>query len=307
MNKPIDYKQYDARWAGNDYSAKGEKKTIKSSGCGVTCAAMVIATLKNNGITPADTARYSLKHGYKALNQGTYYTYFVSQFKEYGIKCMMLNNDSCYHNSKHSAHKRALKALEKGNMVIAVMGAGLWTSGGHYVLAYGVSNNKVYINDCASASQDRHCNTVKRWQNEVKHYWIIEVPNVTVTTKCRLYKKDDTIHGSYEVQKKGDVDIFIKDCGNGWSIVRHDNNTGYLKNTCLNKKGLSSYDKCIVTKKAAIRKKNSVKSGKYGTAAVGAEFRVVYRGKNWHQIKYKYKGKMIDAYISAKKVKILSK
>lgn len=46
---------------------------------------MVIATLKDKNVTPVTTAEWSMAHGYKALNQGTYYTYFLPQFNQYGI------------------------------------------------------------------------------------------------------------------------------------------------------------------------------------------------------------------------------
>ena len=87
MVQPIYYMQTDSRWKNHNYSASGEKKTIGSSGCGVACSAMVIATLKDKNVTPVHTAEWSMTHGYKALNQGTYYTYFVPQFKEYGFEC----------------------------------------------------------------------------------------------------------------------------------------------------------------------------------------------------------------------------
>ena len=77
--KPVSYLQTDSKWKNHNYSAKGENKTIGSSGCGVTAAAMVIATLKDNNVTPITTAEWSMAHGYKALNQGTYYTYFVPE------------------------------------------------------------------------------------------------------------------------------------------------------------------------------------------------------------------------------------
>ena len=47
MIQPIYYMQTDSRWKNHNYSASGEKKTIGSSGCGVACSAMVIATLKD--------------------------------------------------------------------------------------------------------------------------------------------------------------------------------------------------------------------------------------------------------------------
>lgn len=126
--KPISYLQTDLKWKNHNYSAKGEKKTIGSAGCGVTVAAMVIATLKDRNVTPITTAEWSMEHGYKALNQGTYYTYFVPQFNQYDITCKRLNQSNLYGKSSSSAHTEALNALRKGNWVIACMGKGNWTS-----------------------------------------------------------------------------------------------------------------------------------------------------------------------------------
>ena len=143
MIQPIYYMQTDSRWKNQNYSAPGEKKTIGSSGCGVACSAMVIATLKDKNITPVDTANWSMTHGYKALNQGTYYTYFVPQFKEYGIECKRLNTSNLYGKSSSTAHTEALNALKNSDWVIACMGKGNWTSSGHFVLVYGYENGYV--------------------------------------------------------------------------------------------------------------------------------------------------------------------
>ena len=61
-NRPVKYLQTDKRWGALDYSAKGEKTNIAKSGCGPTCAAMVIATLKDKSVTPKETAAWSKKH-----------------------------------------------------------------------------------------------------------------------------------------------------------------------------------------------------------------------------------------------------
>ena len=58
--KPVSYLQTDPKWKNHNYSAKGESKTIGSSGCGVTVAAMVIATLKDKNVTPITTAEWSM-------------------------------------------------------------------------------------------------------------------------------------------------------------------------------------------------------------------------------------------------------
>jgi len=175
--KPISYLQTDPKWKNHNYSAKGEKKTIGSSGCGVTAAAMVIATLKDKNVTPVTTAEWSMEHGYKALNQGTYYTYFVPQFKQYGIMCRQLNSSNLYGKSSSSAHTEALNALKTGNWVIACMGKGHWTSSGHFILLYKYENGYIFINDPASTKADRIKNTWDLFAKQVKYMWIIDVPD----------------------------------------------------------------------------------------------------------------------------------
>ncbi len=177
MKQPIYYMQTDPRWASHNYSAKGEHKTIGSSGCGITCSAMVIATLSDKKVTPIDTADWSMAHGYKICNQGTAYAYFVPQFKVYNINSKQLNTSSLYHNPKSSIHAQVINELKKGNLVIACMGSGNWTSGGHYILAYNIKGSNVYINDPNSKKENRLVANITTWQNEVKYYWVIQVPN----------------------------------------------------------------------------------------------------------------------------------
>ena len=177
MNKPISYLQTDARWSYNDYSVLGKEKTnIYVSGCAPTCTAMVIASLKDKSVTPATCAAWSVQHGYKAVGAGTYNTFFVPMLAAYGIKATYLP-EYCYHNLSHKNHTKVKEALKAGKLVIANAGPGLWTSGGHFILAYGLDDdNNVYINDPASTKAVRLKNTFDTFAYQMKYYWIIEVP-----------------------------------------------------------------------------------------------------------------------------------
>lgn len=176
--RPIDYKQTDPRWGKNDYSAAGEKTTIAAAGCGPTCMAMVIATLANIAITPADTAKWSKEHGFKACKQGTFYTYFLPQGKVFGIELERVNlaNLKAVSNRKQY-HDIALEAIKNGDMVICCMGPGHWTKGGHYILWYGLNSTNALISDPASSEVSRLNAPLSLLQSEVKYYWIVRVPN----------------------------------------------------------------------------------------------------------------------------------
>lgn len=174
MNKqPVKYLQTDPRWKKLPYQVKGETATIGGSGCGPTAAAMAIETITGQTFTPVDACKWSVDHGYKALNAGTYYSYFVPQFKAFGIDCKQLLGSSLHNRPDHPIHDQVKRYLEEGYYVIALMGPGTWTSGGHYILLWWW-DDKVRINDSASTKDKRLNGDPETFKREVKQYWLID-------------------------------------------------------------------------------------------------------------------------------------
>ena len=181
MIRPAYYSQNDARWKSKPYTSIGDKsQTIGSSGCGPSCAAMVIQTLRKIGITPVETCDWSVKHGYRTASQGTEWGYFVPQFAEYGISARMTYS---FEDTK--------KALSAGKMVIGRAKKGLWTSGGHYILGWGLEQGNVYINDPNSTTPSKCCALVSHWDAEVTPFWIVEedIKGMTYQEWCEYLKK----------------------------------------------------------------------------------------------------------------------
>lgn len=174
--KPVSYFQTDARWKNISYSARGESTTIGRAGCGPTAMAMVLATWVDKSITPRTEAAWALDHGYKYPHQGTAYTYFAAAAKRYGLTCKQITPAYIYGNANSPYHAQVKAALDNGDLVIACMGKGLWTSSGHYVLVYGISGNVVYINDPASSRVVRTQGSYALFKRQVKLYWIIKNP-----------------------------------------------------------------------------------------------------------------------------------
>lgn len=174
MNKqPVYYMQTDSRWRNKPYRVSGENTTIGDSGCGPTCAAMLIETLTGKTFTPLDACNWAMKKGYKALNQGTYYSYFVPQFKAFGIECIRLNTANVYGNSKAAVHDQAFSLLKQGYYLIACMGKGRWTSSGHYIVVWW-QDGKVRINDPNSTKDTRINGDIQAFRSQVKYYWAID-------------------------------------------------------------------------------------------------------------------------------------
>lgn len=180
--KPVSYFQVDKRWKNLPYRVPGEKATIGDSGCGPTSAAMLIETIAGKKFTPVDACKWSVDHGYKALKAGTYYSYFTPQFKEFGIECWQLSWTNVYHRPKHGVHDRAFDYLKRGYYLIALMKKGTWTTGGHFVVVYGVdeTKRKVYINDPASTRSNRVVGNLDTFRNEAAYYWIVDGRSLNV-------------------------------------------------------------------------------------------------------------------------------
>lgn len=176
MDKPTSYLQTDPRWANVDYSAKGEKTTIGKSGCGPTAMAMVLATWADKSVTPKSECAWALAHGYKAPHQGTYYGYFAPAAKRFGLTCKMLNGVTLYGKPDSPYHAQAKAAVDRGDLVIACMGRGLWTSSGHFVLVWKIDGNTIYINDPASTRTVRTQGDYSLFKQQVKYYFVVKKP-----------------------------------------------------------------------------------------------------------------------------------
>lgn len=174
--RPVSYLQIDPRWRYNDYSTSGEKTTIGASGCGPTSMAMVLATWADPKVDPVSECAWALAHGYKAPHSGTYYGYFEPAGARYGLNVTRLNHSNIYGNSTSSYHAQAKAAIERGDLVIACMGKGNWTSSGHYVLVWEIQGNTIYINDPASTKLSRTQGDYSLFKRQVKYYWVISKP-----------------------------------------------------------------------------------------------------------------------------------
>ena len=189
MNKqPVLYLQKDPRWKNLPYRAPGEESTIGSAGCGPTCAAMLIQTLTGKTFTPEDACRWSVEHGYKALRQGTYYAYFKPQFAAFGIPCDQLSWASTYGKPYHENHERALKMLQDGYYLIALMNKGNWTSSGHFIVVWW-ADSKIRINDPNSTRDIRVNGDPNDFRSQVKYYWWVDARSYN-------HKEDDMMNGA---------------------------------------------------------------------------------------------------------------
>lgn len=207
MIEPILYMQTDSRWnniryaTGNNDRVGREIATIGNSGCGPSCMAMVISTLTGQEVTPKDTCAWALAHYYKATNQGTYYKYFSPQGEVYGISVQQMNYQNNYKTDTkytYNLRTRVLTELHDGNWVIAVMGPSIWTTSGHFVLAwYCDDDDYVYIKDPYNTKQNCSKAYKRTFLDAVKYFWLVDVKGYTKQgDDCVVENKPINIFGT---------------------------------------------------------------------------------------------------------------
>ena len=159
--KPVDYKQADKRWGKKSYTSCGNKnQTIANSGCGPTSMADILATWKDSRITPIETCDYSLKHGFRTKNSGTAWGFFKSIAAAYKFTKFV--------QTKSMATAR--EAIRSGALVVASMGPGYWTKGGHYICLWKTDGTYMYANDPASSVRKKQ--KLGKFEQERKQFFI---------------------------------------------------------------------------------------------------------------------------------------
>ena len=128
--------QIDNRWKNYPYTVTNNKsQTIGKSGCGVATAAMIIDSIVGN-VSVTELADVFVKYGYRSPNNGTYWSANRAIADEFNIEYQETSNYSVI-----------LEKLKNNNYIIASVGNGLFTTGGHYIMIYGVDGNNLKIYD----------------------------------------------------------------------------------------------------------------------------------------------------------------
>lgn len=146
----IYYNQTDARWGSLMYGISG---TIAQAGCGPTAVAMAVATLADESVTPLDVAQWSVDNGYRAEPGGSYHSLIPAACENYGLKVTPIGQSGV----------KLQDALERGNLVIAIMSKGHFTSSGHFIVLRGITEEgKILVGDSASKKR-----TEKEWDLDI--------------------------------------------------------------------------------------------------------------------------------------------
>lgn len=130
------YSQADKRWGSLSYGKVG---TIYSSGCGPTSLAMVVSGLTRQAITPDSVANWSVRNGYRIEGNGSAWALMTAGGANWGLKVQAI--------SRVDGNSVA-QALSEGRPIVASMGKGSFTNGGHFIVLRGITEaGKVLVHD----------------------------------------------------------------------------------------------------------------------------------------------------------------
>lgn len=104
---------------------------IANCGCGPTSFAMVASTIAGTEITPEDAVKWC-GNTYYVWGEGTSWSYFEAATRHFNLNCTLTTTNSI---------DQVVSALRSGALVISSQTAGLFTSGGHFIVLAGIDSS----------------------------------------------------------------------------------------------------------------------------------------------------------------------
>ncbi len=118
--------QADEEWANQLYGTD----PIGPYGCGPTAMAMAVASMTDTDTDPAKMADWVVEHGYWARGSGSYHSIVQGVARGFGLEAAPITERT---------PQEVRSVLSAGGMVVALMGKGHFTNGGHFILLRGTT------------------------------------------------------------------------------------------------------------------------------------------------------------------------
>lgn len=141
------FNQGDKRWCDAVYGAKykndGTGDKMATHACGPTALAMVVSSIKKMTILPTEVAEWAYQNGHWIEDGGSMHAMMRAGAEAYGIET--------YSVSPHGEGgiERIKSALSGGDLAVAIMGKGHFTTVGHFIVIRGYNNEtgKILVAD----------------------------------------------------------------------------------------------------------------------------------------------------------------
>ena len=144
------YQQSGEAWRAQPYGTDD----IGTYGCGPTAMAMIISSMTVYDVNPVQMAAWAVENGYWAPGDGSYQSIIPGAAKSYGLRGTAFAPQDA----------DALRAeLASGNIVVALMGAGHFTDGGHFIVLRGAT----LTGDILVADPNSKDNSLQTWDAQL--------------------------------------------------------------------------------------------------------------------------------------------
>lgn len=134
MQKCPLFLQWDKRWG---YDAYG-KSCIGLCGCGPTSLSMVIYSLtRSEEALPGKLAYEAMEKGYYVDGQGTSWLFMIDEAADWGLEA----------EAGWLSEENMREVLKEDGLIILSVGAGDFTSEGHFIVVRACDESGFYVND----------------------------------------------------------------------------------------------------------------------------------------------------------------
>lgn len=152
--------QWDPAWGYETYGSD----MMAITGCGPSCLAMVGYYLTGSeDFTPEQVAAFAWDSGYYADGYGSSWTLISEGGPELGLQVQELP----------LVKKKMVTALEEGKPIILAMGAGDFTTTGHYIVLTGLEDGAFRVNDPNSRINSQRLWTHEELEGQIRNIWAI--------------------------------------------------------------------------------------------------------------------------------------
>ena len=191
----IYFNQRDSKWANYIYSAKEpHTETIKSSGCGICSASMIVSNLTDTYVEPPEMAAYSVKNGYRIDGVGTAHALYLAIAEKYNLKM-----------TQTSDINKARECIKRGGLIVCSTSGGenkLFSTGGHLFIMSGINGD-----ECEFTDPDLYSGKYQTAYRKARCY----VKNEKIYVKTAEAKKHIRTYFCFERSNKMEKNIYSYD------------------------------------------------------------------------------------------------
>ena len=152
--------QWDPRWGYETYGSD----FLAVTGCGPTCLAMAGYYLTGQEtMNPKEVAAFAQANSYYAKGYGSSWTLISQGGPELGLTVKELP----------LVKGKMVTALEAGDPIILAMGAGDFTTTGHYIVLTGMEDGLFRVNDPNSILRSQQLWSYEQIESQIRNIWQI--------------------------------------------------------------------------------------------------------------------------------------